>query len=43
MSGEMMDALMNRKNGNMMQGYHQKMMKMMKDNPEMMKNMMEIS
>lgn len=43
MSGEMMDALMNRKNGIMMQDYHQKMMKMMKDNPEMMKSMMEMS
>lgn len=43
MSNEMMEALMNRKNGNMMQEYHQKMMKMMKDNPEMKKNMMEMS
>lgn len=43
MSGEMMDALMTRKNGKMMQEYHQNMMKMMKENPEMMKNMMEMS
>jgi len=43
MSGEMMDALMNRTNEKMMQEYHQKMMKMMKNNPEMMKSMMEMS
>lgn len=43
MSKEMMAALMNEKNGKMMMDHHQMMMTMMKDKPEMMKNMMDMS
>lgn len=43
MSGEMMEALMNRRDGKLMQDYHQNMMKMMKENPEMMKSMIAIT
>ena len=41
MSKEMMAAMMNSKAGNMMMENHEAMMKMMKDNPGMMDNMME--
>lgn len=41
MSKEMMSALMNQKNGKMMMEHHKMMMNMMKENPAMMKSMME--